>query len=72
MKKSVADIGVYTFLQRRTRYRRLLWRYATDRKVADSSQDEVVEFSNLSNPSGHTMALEFTQLLKEMSIRRTF
>jgi hypothetical protein len=42
--------------------------YATSRKVAGSCLKEV-DFSNLPNPSGCTMALESTQPLTEMSIR---
>jgi hypothetical protein len=42
--------------------------YATSRKVAGSSPNEV-DFFNLPNPSSHTMALGSTQLLTEMSTR---
>jgi hypothetical protein len=42
--------------------------YATSRKVAGSSPDEV-DFFNLPNPSSRTMALESTQRLTEMSTR---
>jgi hypothetical protein len=34
--------------------------YATSRKFAGSIPDEVIEFFNLPNPSGRTMALEYT------------
>jgi hypothetical protein len=42
--------------------------YATSRKVAGSSADEV-DFFNLPNPSTRTMALGSTQPLTEMSTR---
>jgi hypothetical protein len=42
--------------------------YATNRKVAGSSPDEV-DFSNLPNPSNRTVALGSTQPLAEMSTR---
>jgi hypothetical protein len=42
--------------------------YATSRKVACSSPDEV-DFFNLPNPSNRTMALGSTQSLTEMSTR---
>jgi hypothetical protein len=42
--------------------------YATSRKVAGSSPDEV-DFFNLPNPSSRTMALGSTQPLSEMSTR---
>jgi hypothetical protein len=32
--------------------------------------DDIIEFVNLRNPSSHTMDLEFTQPLTEMSTRR--
>jgi hypothetical protein len=41
----------------------------TSRKVAGLSPDEVIGFFNLPNHSSHTMALESTQPLTEMSIR---
>jgi hypothetical protein len=42
--------------------------YATSRKVAGSSSDEV-DFFNLPNPSSPTMTLGSTQPLSEMSTR---
>jgi hypothetical protein len=51
-----------------TRYRSWLRHYATSRKVAGSSPDDV-DFFNWPNPSNHTMALESTQSLTEMSTR---
>jgi hypothetical protein len=42
--------------------------YATSRKVAGSSPDEV-DFFNLLNPSSRTMALGSTQSLTEISTR---
>jgi hypothetical protein len=44
--------------------------YATSRKVAGSSPDEVDFFSNWPNPSSRTMALGSTQPLTEMSTRK--
>jgi hypothetical protein len=44
--------------------------YATSRKVAGSSPDEVDFFFNLPNPSSRTMALGSTQPLTEMSTRK--
>jgi hypothetical protein len=41
--------------------------YATSRKVAGSSPDEVDFFLNLPNPSSLTMTLASTQPLTEMS-----
>jgi hypothetical protein len=46
----------------------LLRHYATSRKVAGSSRDEV-DFFNLPDPSRRTMALGSTQPLTEMSTR---
>jgi hypothetical protein len=44
--------------------------YATNRKVADSSPDEVDFFPpNWPNPSSRTMVLESTQPLTEMNTR---
>jgi hypothetical protein len=43
--------------------------YATNRKVAGSSPDEV-DFFNWPNPSSRTMALGSTQPLTEMSTRK--
>jgi hypothetical protein len=43
--------------------------HATSRKVAGSSPDEVIGFSNWRNPSSRTMALGSTQPLREMSTR---
>jgi hypothetical protein len=40
---------------------------ATNRKVAGSIPDEVIQFSNSPNPSSRTMALRLTQPLTEMS-----
>jgi hypothetical protein len=51
-----------------TRWRSWLRHYATSRKVAGLSPDEVVSF-NLPNPSSRTMALGSTQPLTEMSTR---
>jgi hypothetical protein len=45
-----------------------LMHYATRRKVAGSSPDEM-DFFNLRNPSSRTMDLGSTQLLTEMSTR---
>jgi hypothetical protein len=42
--------------------------YATSRKVAGSSPDEV-DFFNLPNPSSRTLALGSSQALREMSTR---
>jgi hypothetical protein len=56
------------FVYRGTRYRTWLRHYATSRKVAGLSPDEV-DFFNSSNPSSRTMALESTQPLTEMSTR---
>jgi hypothetical protein len=47
-------------------YKRYLRHYATNRKVAGSSPDEV-DFFNWPNTSSRTMALESTQPLTEMS-----
>jgi hypothetical protein len=45
--------------------------YATSRKVAGSSPDEVdFFFFSLPNPSSHTMAPGSTQCLTEMSTRK--
>jgi hypothetical protein len=49
-------------------YRNLFGHYATSRKVAGSSPDEVY-FFNLPNPSSRTMALGSTHPLTEMSTR---
>jgi hypothetical protein len=43
--------------------------YATNRKIAGSSPDEV-DFFNLPNPPSRTMALGLTQPLTEMSINQ--
>jgi hypothetical protein len=43
--------------------------YATSRKVAGSSPDKVITIFSLPSPSNRAMALEFTELLREMSIR---
>jgi hypothetical protein len=43
--------------------------YATSRKVAGSTHDEVIWFFNWPNPSSRTMALGSTQPLPEMSTR---
>jgi hypothetical protein len=43
--------------------------YATSRKVAGSSPDEVIGFFNCPNPSSRIMALGSTQPPTEMSIR---
>jgi hypothetical protein len=51
-----------------TRQRSWLRHYATSRKVAGSSPDEV-DFFNWSNPSSRTMALGSTQPLTDMSTR---
>jgi hypothetical protein len=51
-----------------TRYRSWLRHYATNRKVAGSSPDEV-HFFNFPKPSSRTMALGSTQPLTEMSTR---
>jgi hypothetical protein len=53
---------------RDTRYRSWLRHYATSRKVAGSSPDEV-DFFNLPNPSSRTVALGSTQPLTEMNTR---
>jgi hypothetical protein len=45
----------------------LLKHYATNRKVAGSNRDEVIEFFNWPNPSSRNMALGSTQPLTEMS-----
>jgi hypothetical protein len=39
------------------------------RKALGLIPDEVIEFFNWSNPSGHTMSLGFTQPLTEISTR---
>jgi hypothetical protein len=46
-----------------------LTHYATSRKVAGSSPDEVNFFFNLPNPSSRTMALGSTQPLTEIGTR---
>jgi hypothetical protein len=46
-----------------------MMRYATRRKVAGSSPDEIIEFLNLPYPSSSTIALALTQPLTEMSTR---
>jgi hypothetical protein len=51
-----------------TRQRSWLRHYATSWKVAASSPNEV-DFFNLPNPSSHTMVLESTQPLTEISTR---
>jgi hypothetical protein len=51
-----------------TRQRSWWKHYATSRKVAGSTPDEV-DFFNLPKPSSRTMALWSTQLLTEMSTR---
>jgi hypothetical protein len=51
-----------------TRWRSCLRHYATSRKVAGSSTDEV-DFFNLPNPTSRTIALGSTQLLTEMTTR---
>jgi hypothetical protein len=51
------------------RLRSWLRHYATSRKVAGSSHDEVDFFFNLPNPSSRTMALGSTHPLTEMSTR---
>jgi len=43
--------------------------YATNRQVAGSIPDGVIEIFHSHNPSGRTMALGSTQSLTEMSIR---
>jgi hypothetical protein len=43
--------------------------YAASRKVAGSIPDEVIGFFNLPNPSSHTVVLELTQPLTEVSTR---
>jgi hypothetical protein len=43
--------------------------YATNRKVAGSISDDVIEFFNRPNPSSRTMALGSTNRLTEMSSR---
>jgi hypothetical protein len=52
-----------------TRYRSWLRQYATSRKVAGSSPDEMDFFFNLPNPSNRTMALGSTQPLTKISTR---
>jgi len=52
-----------------TRWRSLLMHCATSRKVAGSITDGVIGIFHWHNPSGHTVALELTQLLTEMSTR---
>jgi hypothetical protein len=52
------------------RQRSWLRHYATSRKVAGWSPDDVTEFFfNVPNPSSRTMALGSTQPLTEMSTR---
>jgi hypothetical protein len=46
-------------------------RYATSRKVAGSSPDEVTKFFFMPNPSSLIMALGLTHPLTEVSIRNT-
>jgi hypothetical protein len=43
--------------------------YATSQKVAGSVLDEVIGFFSWPNPSNHTVALGWTQLLTEISTR---
>jgi hypothetical protein len=50
-----------------TRWRNWLMHYATSRKIAGSSPDEVIEFFNLPYTSSRSMALGFTQLLTDMN-----
>jgi hypothetical protein len=54
------------FLKGGTRWRRWLSYCATSRKVAGSIPDEVIGFSNRSNPSSRTMTLGSTKPLTEM------
>jgi hypothetical protein len=60
--------GIKTRKLSTTRWRIWSRHYATSRKVADSSPDEV-DFFNLPNPSSRTMALGSTQPVTEMSTR---
>ena len=54
------------------RIHNLIRQCATSRKVVGSIPDDVIGiFFHSHNPSGRTMALGFTQLLTEMSIRNT-
>ena len=52
-----------------TWWRSRLRHCATNRKVATSISEVIIEFFNLFNPSGYTMALRSTQHLTEMSTR---
>jgi hypothetical protein len=54
---------------RATRQRSCLRHYATSRKVAGSITDEIIGSFSRPNISSHTMALESTQPLTEMSTR---
>src|SRR5215510_63819 len=60
---------VATISCRGTRWRSWLRHCATNRKVAGSIPDVVIEIFRLHNPSGRTMALGLTQPLTEMSTR---
>jgi hypothetical protein len=60
---------MYGFLGEGRRYHSCLRHYATSRKVAGSSTDEV-DFFNLPDPCNRTMDLGSTQPLKEMSARK--
>jgi len=60
---------IYIYICRGTRWRSWLRHYATNRKVAGSIPDGVIEFSRRHNTSGRTMALGSTQPLTEMSTR---
>jgi WD40 repeat protein len=68
----------FLYLVQVLKYLKCRWlrHYATSRKVAGSSPNEVIEFFFFFlfclSPSSHTMALGFTQPLTEMSIRRYF
>lgn len=46
--------------------------YAVNQEVTDSNTDEAIGNVNMSNPSSHTMDLEFTHSVTEMSTRKYF
>jgi hypothetical protein len=63
------DIKICYKELRATRYSSSLWHYGTNRKVADSIPDEVIEFFNWPNPCSRTMTLGSTQPTTEVCTR---
>jgi hypothetical protein len=68
---TVRKLSNLTSFLRDTRQRSRLSHYATSRRVAVSSPDEV-DFFSLANHSSRTMALESTEPLTEMSTCNLF